>query len=538
MGIRDRNQSLTTQPKTNAFKLCYVLGVTDTVLRKGYEEEYIASGYTEKLKVIEGVEYLRALCKIRQILFRNYTSYNTHNGNYSLSVKSVSGIIIDEYIGILKDNDFDLYKHIDINSVCGTINELSKRINGLAYRVLDNLGVVHKEYVGVIFKYPEFDVKSIVSYLNKIKSKDNYPHGVVVFNTAKIEEHLGFMLFNDRNLYMSCHNLKGAYYDYENDTELWDSYNITEDNKESEVSLRYETEPDDMEKVPLFDGKSLKVLEGLANLTESNKVDSSRTTTVSSELCATYNTNSDKNYKEHTVENLLDRTYRLTHVYVDCDNIEYFKFLALLDLLSEADAEFSVKLFKDTKSSTLWDDIPIKADNVKLETINVDRLIGLKSMVDMAITTTICKDVYTKGISSIYLVSSDSDFLGLVKGVEIKELGIIYNKDKTNSEYLDLLANLDNTSVADLDRLNTKKVSKIYRDYSIKLMFIKHIQSVPLNKWTHDDCVNYILCSLNNACIGEIAVDDIASTVNMLKESVKITFGANGCEISIDEMTL
>lgn len=495
--------------KSNAFKVAYVLGVKDDVLRRCFEEDYIFSGYTEKFKALEGVSYLRSLCKIRQVLFKYYSQYKMSNGNYSSDVKALTGAYIEEHLDVLEENGLSLYKFIDENHVCGCINELSRRIDSIVYKVLGELGVVHKEYIGVLFKYPTFDKKNIITYITKIKSKENYPHGIIVFNTSKIEDYLGYVLFNDRNLFLSCYRLRGVFYSYESDEELINYYS---DYVRVKTDVVDDSNAADIEEV--IENSPFKVLKGFVkeHVEEVDKPD-----------------------KKYYLSKLLDKAYRLTYIYVDCDNIEYFKFLALLKELSRADIDFVVKLFKDVKSSTLWDNIPITSSNLKIESVTVDRIINLKSMVDMVITTSICKDVYQKGVSSIYLVSSDSDFLGLINSVEIKDLGVIYNANQMNSDYLEILSQKEDVLLADIDLLDTTEVSELYKEYSIKHMFLKHIQSVSLSKWSMNDCLDYILRALNNACIGDLRLDEIKRIVEGIKNNLNITLTDEGFKVTLND---
>ena len=73
-----------------------------------------------------------------------------------------------------------------------------------------------------------------------------------------------------------------------------------------------------------------------------------------------------------------------------------------------------INLFDDVHTSSAWDYISDIID-IPVEHFETERVLENKSLVDMSMALQISKEYYENDVKSAILVSSDSDFWGLIK---------------------------------------------------------------------------------------------------------------------------
>ena len=100
---------------------------------------------------------------------------------------------------------------------------------------------------------------------------------------------------------------------------------------------------------------------------------------------------------------------------VDCENADPFKVCAAVKGLPEKYAKKVSKiiLFDDNKTSPVWRKLQNFLD-IPVEHITVERIVKFKSLVDTTLTATVSKEHYLNGVDAFILVSSDSDYWGLI----------------------------------------------------------------------------------------------------------------------------
>ena len=103
---------------------------------------------------------------------------------------------------------------------------------------------------------------------------------------------------------------------------------------------------------------------------------------------------------------------------VDCENSDPYKLCAALRNLN---AKFLRKitkiiLFDDVNASTGWRMLEAFT-NITVEHILIERIKSNKSLVDIKLTAETCKEFYQNNVDSFVIVSSDSDYWGLITSV-------------------------------------------------------------------------------------------------------------------------
>lgn len=125
---------------------------------------------------------------------------------------------------------------------------------------------------------------------------------------------------------------------------------------------------------------------------------------------------------------------------VDCENSDPVKLAAALSGLSPASkAKVSKILLFDSEYTTASWNILAQAGSFPIEHVTVLRLNEKKSQVDMTLATRTCKEVYTNGVDSVILVSSDSDYWALIQSLADIDFLVMVERRKCGTEILNAL---------------------------------------------------------------------------------------------------
>ena len=136
---------------------------------------------------------------------------------------------------------------------------------------------------------------------------------------------------------------------------------------------------------------------------------------------------------KNNIYDFVERSNR-TVIAVDCENSDVYKLYAVLKNLDEdglAKIE-KIYLFDDNHTTKAWNWL-YNFTNIPVEHIEVERVTNRKSLVDIKMTAGICKNYYEDGIDSFILVSSDSDYWGLISSLPNAGFLVMYEYAKCGS---------------------------------------------------------------------------------------------------------
>ena len=116
-----------------------------------------------------------------------------------------------------------------------------------------------------------------------------------------------------------------------------------------------------------------------------------------------------------------------TVIAVDCENSDVYNLYATLKNLdqSELDKIERIYLYDDHHTTVGWQWLD-KFTEIPVEHILIDRVTERKSLVDIVMTAGVCQNHYAEGIDSFILVSSDSDFWGLITSLPNAKFLVMY----------------------------------------------------------------------------------------------------------------
>lgn len=120
-----------------------------------------------------------------------------------------------------------------------------------------------------------------------------------------------------------------------------------------------------------------------------------------------------------------------TAIAVDCENSNPFKLYSVLKGLNpdELAKIEKISLYDDSNTTTGWDWLS-QFTSIPVEHIEVSRVTDHKSLVDVCMTASVCRDFYQNGVTSFIIVSSDSDFWGLISSMPTAHFLVMYEYEK------------------------------------------------------------------------------------------------------------
>ena len=119
---------------------------------------------------------------------------------------------------------------------------------------------------------------------------------------------------------------------------------------------------------------------------------------------------------------------------VDCENSDPYKLTATLNNLDTDEiAKISkIILYNDVHASTAWGLLTNYAKGIEVEHIMTERVKDNKSLVDIRLSTGVCREFFANGVDSFMLVSSDSDYWGLIESLPDARFLVMLERGKSS----------------------------------------------------------------------------------------------------------
>lgn len=129
-----------------------------------------------------------------------------------------------------------------------------------------------------------------------------------------------------------------------------------------------------------------------------------------------------------------------TAIIVDCENSDVYKLYAVLKNLNKDDIQKVEKiiLYDDCHTINTWK-LLSNLVNIPVEYVEVERVKGDKSLVDIKMTAGICREFYENHIPAFILVSSDSDFWGAISSLPTANFLVMIEYEKCGADIKQML---------------------------------------------------------------------------------------------------
>jgi uncharacterized LabA/DUF88 family protein len=139
------------------------------------------------------------------------------------------------------------------------------------------------------------------------------------------------------------------------------------------------------------------------------------------------------------IYDFIENSYK-TVLVVDCENSDVYKLYGALKSLNQEEIQkiHKIILYDDTHTTNGWDYLS-KFVTIPVEHIEVDRVTDRKSLVDIRVTAGICREFYRDDVSSFILLSSDSDYWGLISSLPEAEFLVMIEYAKCGNAIKDTL---------------------------------------------------------------------------------------------------
>lgn len=124
-------------------------------------------------------------------------------------------------------------------------------------------------------------------------------------------------------------------------------------------------------------------------------------------------------------------------IIVDCENSNVFKFASVLTQLNKDELEKinKIVLYDDDHTTDAWKYLQ-EVTNIPIERHLAERVNEHKSLVDIKMSVGITKAFYKDNITSFILLSSDSDFWGVISSIPDADFLVMAERDKSGSTML------------------------------------------------------------------------------------------------------
>lgn len=146
---------------------------------------------------------------------------------------------------------------------------------------------------------------------------------------------------------------------------------------------------------------------------------------------------------KNNIYSFIKDSYRVA-IAVDCENSDVYKLYSVLKNLDQHELLKIEKivLYDDYHTNCGWDWLG-KFTNIPVEHVMVERVTDQKSLVDIKMTAGVCRDYYENNITSFIIVSSDSDFWGLISSLPNADFLVMYEYSKCGSAIKKALSDHD-----------------------------------------------------------------------------------------------
>lgn len=450
--------------KSYSFLTAYLLGA-DVPKLSLYAEDWRLSKECSIFTKEDAI--VRSLMRVRQMLITHFDKITNKLSNLT-SLFGKKDHTVDKYqedMSFLKINDIDLeiayYRTGDLAKVFDTIQtELHTRVLDIAERYKVPYP---KRYVS-LFSFPKVTAKTLKTTIEKV-SKNIATHGVMLGSRPRTAIALLEFLRDDAILFRGINDLTG----------------YTSDMGQSTLEIDWSEYGGDKREVKIQFDDSICYLGGAT-------------------------------------------------IFVDCDNADILSFIPFLDLLTKKyektakDYKPRIELFIDPATKAYWKNIRSFVEtDIDIKMHEISRLKDTKSVADISISVEVTKHALKKKNAKICIISSDSDFFGLIHSLEECKVSFIVGIDlsATSAHYSSWL-----------ESNNIKKfVLKDYRNDAMDMVVLTSVfkdgihtilRHLPVYKWTSEFVSPELYAFATKLHLSDITQSMVENVVNNYLSSVSI----------------
>lgn len=230
---------------------------------------------------------------------------------------------------------------------------------------------------------------------------------------------------------------------------------------------------------------------------------------------------------------------RSSQFYVDCDNVNYFSFIGLLEALkltSKPTDKHTFNLYIDEVANKLWSvTTHLEHPLFDIKIVEVDRVKDQKSLVDIVMVAHIAQNSTLSNALDQVIVSSDSDFLGVIKaGVQVAT--VLYEQESVNTTYLGNLKQ-NRVTAFNIGSLATPEFIQKHENRIITQFLLEYLNTAPVTDWTVEKLTKYMLSGGEDITNFDMNLvpHNIEYLAKKVLSNVEVIFKDGKCSIELKE---
>ena len=213
-----------------------------------------------------------------------------------------------------------------------------------------------------------------------------------------------------------------------------------------------------------------------------------------------------------------------TEVIIDCENANPFFIYSFLQNISDEnyDKISKIILFNDVNASSAWTTLAKTFDDIEFEEVLCERVVERKSLVDAKLITRTVKEYYVNNIKSFILVSSDSDFYGMIEELSDANFMLVMERKQTSFNMI--------------ETAESNGISYIYSEdypYSDAYDFMKTVINADLRKAITEHftpfCVSSKIDEISRDAFADLSDSEKESIMKNIVKNTKVVFDENYC---------
>ena len=521
------------------FRINYLLGVSEKDLKNDFNGEYEKSDSLRKFKNYCDAEILRSLCRVRQSFIKNYNKFEN-----AKSYSTVEDVKND--VKYLKEKGIDIAKYFKGLGFSEAFNCVTDMINTITYKLLIDLEIPFMDEMLNYFYIPDVTLQDIKKFSN-LNMELPSPYGLFIYGGEKIRQTFKYALHNDRNCIYSIFSIIGK--SVEGDVENYIVADFRNEQGEDldgnaviDGEIAFENRLNIIKaaeeaKVKAEEEAKLKAAELKPKIDNVKAISDIHTVTIPTvekvsvvDVMKGYNGLSTVTLNSFVSKGVVE-------VVVDCRNVPFFRFIAMLPIFEKSNTINKIVLIRNGETNTLWSTF----ENVYKGTLSIKSVsYDIKNDCSMPIVMTkeICESVYKSNVNKLVLFTNDSELFTYMSVITDIEYAFAYMVDEITDIYKE---NIKKYNVVSYDMSEMTDVGRTYiseyKDSVLLYLFLHSLANLPLSEWSPAKLESILLNSIEIDHENVIYFDDIHKLVNDYYDAVSVKMVNNKVLVTLNDIT-
>ena len=212
--------------------------------------------------------------------------------------------------------------------------------------------------------------------------------------------------------------------------------------------------------------------------------------------------------------------HKKTVIAIDTENSDPYKVSAVITYLKEKKLLSSIArviMISDTHSSKAWHHLK-NMHSIEIEDHQTERIKSEKSLVDIELSTRLCKEFWKNQITSFILLSSDSDYYGVIKNLPEADFFVMVEASKCSSLTIDIFKE-KGILYGTLDTFYDESFLQYVLTESVKNYLLKTVEKINIKNLFSSICFE---------TYSNMSKNEMETFFDRYIKNIKITFSTSG----------